>query len=110
MSSPPFLLSFYKYPLDNLCTHIYNENVKGNSNHERGVNMVVNEFKIGDKIRIYGWTGTVTDIDHVIKHDDGAHCTYLKVDFDEPEVVGYQYHGGWFGGKDDVVAYGHIDQ
>ena len=72
--------------------------------------LFVNEFKIGDKIRLYGFAGTVADIEHVKKHDDGTPCTYLQVKFDEPEVVGYQYENGWFGGKDNVVSYGHIDQ
>lgn len=78
----------------------------------------VNEFKIGDGIQIYGWTGTVTDVDHQMrdtfndKHEITGQqpCTYLKVSFDNPEEVGYQYEGGWYGGSDDVVAYGYFER
>ena len=69
--------------------------------------MLVNEFKVGDKIRIYGWTGKVAEIDH--ENRNGTPCTYLRVNFDNPAEVGYQYEGGWFGGSDGVVAYGYID-
>jgi len=66
----------------------------------------VNEFKVGDGISLYGWTGTVVEIDK--QERDGHPCTYLKVEFDEPDEVGYQYHGGWYGGLDGVVAYGYF--
>lgn len=82
---------------------------------ERGKDMkrtskFVNEFKIDDNIIVYGWTGTVKDIDHRISSYDGAPCTYLQVSFDNPREVGFQYQNGWYGGTDGVVSYGHIEQ
>ena len=71
--------------------------------------MTVNKFKVGDGIVIYGWQGTVIDIQHVITADN-LKCTYLQIAFDEPQKVGYQYHNGWYGGLDDVVAYGYIEK
>ena len=78
----------------------------------------VNEFKIGDGIQIYGWTGTVADIQNELREvfNDLREvigyqpCTYLKVNFDNPEKVGYQYEGGWYGGSNDVVAYGYFER
>ena len=78
----------------------------------------VNEFKVGDGIQLYGWRGTVAEIDHQMrdKFDDERElicrvpCTYLKVNFDNPKEVGYQYEGGWFGGTDNVVAYGYFEK
>lgn len=80
----------------------------------------VEQFKVGDRIRLYGWEGVVSDIKHcmVTADKDGCcttnpkliamevPCTYLMVNFDEPSKVGYQYEGDWYGGKDGVVAYG----
>ena len=83
----------------------------------------VNEFKVGDGIRLYGFEGTVTKVDHMIIYVDecGAKrdpmffpdttpiaCTYLTVNFDHPEVVGYQYEGATYGGLNNVVAYGYF--
>lgn len=84
------------------------------------ISKTVEQFKIGDGIRLYGWEGTVTDINHCMSTADKdgycttnpkyiaitVPCTYLKVSFNEPSKVGYQYDGGWYGGKDGVVAYG----
>ena len=78
----------------------------------------VNEFRIGDGIQLYGWRGTVVDIDHQTRDRfDDKHevigqmpCTYLQVKFDSPTEVGYQYEGGWYGGADDVVAYGYFER
>lgn len=68
--------------------------------------MLVNEFKKGDNIIVYGWKGKVIDIDHKISSYNGLPCTYLQVKFNEPEKVGYQYNLGWFGGNDNEVTYG----
>ena len=64
----------------------------------------VEQFKVGDRIRLYGWEGVVSEIDHqmVPADKDGycttnpkyiateVPCTYLRVNFDEPAKVGYQ--------------------
>lgn len=81
----------------------------------------VEQFKVGDRIRVQGFEGWVREIDHkmVTADKDGytttnpkfiaqeIPCTYLRVNFDEPAEIGYQYEGGWYGGKDGVVAYGY---
>lgn len=81
----------------------------------------VEQFKVGDRIRVCGWEGWVAEVEHklVPADKDGycttnpkdiaieVPCTYLRVNFDEPAKVGYQYEGGWYGGKDGVVAYGY---
>lgn len=81
----------------------------------------VENFKVGDRIRLYGFEGWVAEVDHQLRDADkdgyctsdpqriAMHvpCTYLRVNFDEPAKVGYQYEGGWYGGKDGVVAYGY---
>ena len=69
--------------------------------------MFVNEFKVGDRISLYGWPGKVAEITHINR--EGTPCTYLRVNFDNPTEVGYQYEGGWYGGADNVVAYGYIE-
>ena len=56
----------------------------------------VNEFQVGDGIRVCGFDGIVTDVYHW-KTADGKPGTYVKVDFDDPKTVGYQYHGGDYG-------------
>lgn len=80
----------------------------------------VEQFKVGDRIRAYGWEGRVAEVNHcmVTADKDGncttnpnyiameVPCTYLRVMFDEPAKVGYQYENDWYGGKDGVVAYG----
>ena len=80
----------------------------------------VEQFKVGDRIRVHGWDGWVVEVDHrtVPADKDGyttfnpkdiaqnVPCTYLRVRFDEPEKVGYQYDNDWYVGKDGVVAYG----
>ena len=79
----------------------------------------VEQFKVGDRIRLYGWPGWVRKVEHVMVDADEngdctsnpkyitqkVPCTYVTVNFDEPSKVGYQYEGGTFGGKDGVVAY-----
>lgn len=81
----------------------------------------VEQFKVGDRIRVCGWECWVAEVEHklVPADKDGycttnpkgiaieVPCTYLRVNFDEPAKVGYQYEGGWYGGKDGVVAYGY---
>lgn len=67
--------------------------------------MVVNEFKKGDNIVVYGWKGKVIDVHHLISSDNKP-CTYLQVSFEEPNEIGYQYHNKWYGGLDNVVAFG----
>ena len=96
--------------------YIYNKNKNAffKGTPERGKDMAkslfVNEFKIGDKIIVHGWAGTVSAIDHTISHYNGEPCTYLTVNFDEPEKIGYQYEGGTFGGTDNIVSYGYIEK
>lgn len=81
----------------------------------------VDQFRPGDRIRVHGWEGRVSEVEHVMMtaDKDGYHttnpkyiekevaCTYLRVRFDEPEKIGAQYDGGWYGGLDGVVAYGY---
>lgn len=68
--------------------------------------MKVNKFKIGDRIVLYGWRGTVIAIRTEVR--EYGQCTYLQVAFDEPDKVGQQYNNGWYGGLNDFVAYGYI--
>ena len=77
----------------------------------------VNEFNVGDGIVVYGWKGTVTEVEHITRYDidhktgektNPKPCTYVTVAFDEPAQVGYQYHNASFGGLDNVVAYGYF--
>lgn len=79
----------------------------------------VDQFKVGDHIRLYGWEGRVMEINHqMVTADKNGYCTnnpkniamevpctYLRVCFDNPKEVGYQYENGWYGGKDGVVAH-----
>ena len=95
----------------------------------------VNEFKVGERIRVYGSEGIVTGIHKELAgqlYYDGkpcggeSHyseknlkaiepkgytfeqtgtCTYLQVAFDG-DLKNTAYDGGWYGGLDDVVAYG----
>ena len=81
----------------------------------------VDQFKTGDRINLYGWPGWVAEVNHVMVSADKdgycttnpkyiakeVPCTYLRVRFDEPSKVGYQYEGGWYGGLDGIVAYGY---
>lgn len=66
----------------------------------------VNEFNVGDGISLYGYRGTVIDVYHWT--DNGKKGTYVKVAFDDPANVGYQYEGGNYGGLDNVVSYGYF--
>ena len=80
----------------------------------------VERFKVGDRVRIYGFEGRIAEINRQLVDADEngcctndpkriamqVPCTYLRVNFDEPAKVGYQYEDGWYGGKDGVVAYG----
>lgn len=66
----------------------------------------VEQYNVGDGIVLYGWSGTVIDIDH--QERENGPCTYLQVRFDRPGEVGYQYEGGWYGGLNGVVAYGYF--
>lgn len=81
----------------------------------------VEQFKVGDRIRVYGWEGWVAEVDHQMATADenGCRttnpeliakeipCTYIRVNFDKPEEIGYQYENKWYGGADGVVAYGY---
>ena len=67
----------------------------------------VNEFKVGDGINIRGYEGKVIEIAHEIR--ETTPCTYLRVSFNDPKYVGYQYEGGWYGGTDNSVCYGFIE-
>ena len=83
------------------------------------ISKTVEQFEVGDHIRLYGWDGVVIEIDHrMVAADKNGYCTsnpkyiamrvpctYLLVRFDEPEKVGYQYENDWYGGKNGVVAY-----
>lgn len=65
----------------------------------------VNEFKIGDKIRLYGYDGMVLEVADDIC--DGVGCTYLKVKFNNGcEIAGTPYDCGWYGGANNFVSYG----
>ena len=66
----------------------------------------VEQFSVGDGIVLYGFSGKVVEIDKQ-KRENGD-CTYLRVRFDRPEKVGYQYEGGWYGGLNGVVGYGYF--
>lgn len=73
----------------------------------------VNEFNVGDGIRMYGFTGIVSDKHEEMRYTENGtpcECTYLKVLFDDPGTVGYQYHGGWYGGRNDLVGYGYFER
>lgn len=79
----------------------------------------VERFNVGDRIRVCGFEGWVAEVDHQTRDADKdgcctnnpkfiamqVPCTYLRVNFDEPAKVGYQYENGWYGGKDGVAAY-----
>lgn len=81
----------------------------------------VEKFKVGDRIRIYGWEGWVAEVNHCMVSADKygccttnpkyivteVPCTYIRINFDEPAKVGYQYENGWYGGKDGIVSYGY---
>lgn len=68
----------------------------------------VDQFNIGDKISLYGYSGIVVDIAHEIR--DGVECTYLKINFDnDPELAKTAYNDGWYGGNNEVVAYSYIE-
>lgn len=68
----------------------------------------VEQYEVGDGIVLYGWPGTVVEIDH--QDREVGPCTYLRVAFDRPGDVGYQYEGGWYGGRDGIVAYGYFER
>ena len=84
----------------------------------------VEQFKVGDRIRLYGWEGVVAEVNHHMSPADKdgyctnnpkyiameVPCTYLRVNFVEPAKVGYQYEGGWYGGKDGVVAHEYFKE
>ena len=68
----------------------------------------VNEFKVGDKIRTYGYVGTVTEA--VTENCDDIECTYLKIKFDDNSgLAGTPYDGGWYGGRNNLVFYGGLE-
>ena len=75
----------------------------------------VDEFKVGDRIRLYGFEGVVTEVVPETRYDfdwntgeksNFKDCTYLTVHFDHPEQVGYQYQDGSYGGWNKYVGYG----
>lgn len=57
--------------------------------------------KIGDKVSVHGYRGVVKDINRL--NHDGMDCTYIKVSFDNPKEIGYQYEGGWYGAQNDYL-------
>lgn len=67
---------------------------------------LVSQFKVGDGIRILGWNGTVMEIDK--QERDGRPCTYLRVAFDKPDEIGSQYNDEWYGGDDELAAFGYF--
>lgn len=84
----------------------------------RGDSRPVSEFKVGDRISLYGWLGTVKEVKHEVRDKlnykneviGEMPCTYVRVGFDEPEKIGYQYEDGWYGGSDELVSYGYIGE
>lgn len=83
------------------------------------VSKFVNDFQVNDRIRVRGFVGTVTEVfseERVMERDyktgevlKTASCTYLTVHFDEPEVIGFQYQDGSYGGTNNLVSYGYYD-
>ncbi len=70
------------------------------------------EFNVGDGIIVQGWSGTVTGIER-FTHVCGSErfpCTSIRVAFDEPEKIGYQYNNEWYGGHDEVAVYGYFER
>lgn len=57
--------------------------------------------KIGDKVSVHGFHGVVKDVNRI--NHDGKNCTYIKVSFDNPKEIGYQYEGGWYGACNDYL-------
>ena len=66
----------------------------------------VNEFNVGDKICLYGYDGVVLEVVSKLCNED--ECTYLKVKFDNCDIVNTAYDCGWYGGTNNVVSYGYI--
>ena len=58
--------------------------------------------KIGDKVSVHGYKGIVADVNRLNNHE-GRACTYIKVKFDNPKEIGYQYEGGWYGARNDCL-------
>ena len=78
-------------------------------------NRLMNEkeinVKVGDRVNVQGYTGTVTDVYHGIKTEwngteyaevEGSESTTVQVHFDEEDNYGIaeygQYQDGWYGG------------
>ena len=57
--------------------------------------------KIGDKVSVHGYKGIVKDVNRL--NYEGRACTYIKVKFDNPKEIGYQYEGGWYGALNDYL-------
>ena len=83
------------------------------------ISKTVEQFKVGDLVRVHGWEGTVAEVDHITRYDVNVKTgektnpqayTYLRVNFKEPAKVGYQYENEWYGGLDGVVGYGYCEQ
>lgn len=66
----------------------------------------VNEFNVGDKIRVRGYDGVVLEV--APEDRDGTSCTYMKVKFDDNcDIANTAYDCGWYGGTNNVVSYGY---
>ena len=57
--------------------------------------------KAGDKVRVHGFDGIVKDVRKT--NVDGRNGTYIKVNFEHPEIIGFQYEGGWYGAYDEFL-------
>lgn len=54
------------------------------------------DVKVGDPCHVYGNSGTVEAVNHIIV--EGTPCTYIKVDFDENTgLKGTAYDHGFYG-------------
>lgn len=62
--------------------------------------------KVGDRVRVYGWEGTVTEVFHnkdtewngkEYEEIADSDSTAVKIHFDDPKSIGYQYQDGVYG-------------
>lgn len=75
--------------------------------------------KVGDRVCVQGYKGTVIDIDHSIRQEwngeayvdvAGTESTTVQVHFDEEESIAEygQYQDGWYGGYTVIDKEAHI--
>lgn len=57
--------------------------------------------KVGDRVSVHGYRGVVKDVNRL--NHEGRDCTYIKVSFDNPKEIGYQYEGGWYGAGNEFL-------